>query len=180
MNVIHFRQVGAYDETTLLALAEAIQTSWDTNIKPRQIGTCKLLYIEATAVDVDNGAQVTLPVNAFGTGTGDAAPNNVTEAIKFTTGFTGRSSRGRLYHIGLTRLAATGDQLTDATISANLTAYTNFFADIQAAVDSNHVIVSYCNNGSWRTSASVLNVTNYLSSDNNVDSQRRRLAGRGM
>lgn len=180
MNVLHFRQVGAYDASALVALNEAAKTAWETHIKPRQTGTCQLLYLESTAIDVDGGAQDTLDVNEAGTATGEAAPNNVTQAIKFTTGFTGRSSRGRLYFIGLNKAAVSGDQVTDATIAANISAYEDFFADIQAAVDSNHVIVSYCNDGAWRTSAAVLNVTGYLSSDKNVDSQRRRLAGRGI
>lgn len=180
MNVFHFLGDAPLIAADLSGLVDEVHTEWVAFIKARQVDTLTLRYIEATALDDAAAPQVTLVVNETGSGTGELVPNNVTLAIKFATGLTGRSNRGRMFFLGMGKAGISGDQVTDATVSANVSAVTSFFDGITTALGLRHAIVSYCNNKAWRTTASVEPVLSYLVTDNNIDSQRRRLAGRGM
>lgn len=180
MNVFHWKGSAPLSSADLLGLVTAVNTAWAANLKPRQINTCKLLFIEATALDAPSAPQVTLSVNVAGTASGSAAPNNVTFAAKFATGMTGRSHRGRMFFVGLNQAGTTGDQLDPTTAAAEIAAIQAFFVAVNVAVGYAHVVVSYCQDKLWLTTGAAYDVISYLLTDTNLDSQRRRLAGRGI
>jgi len=179
MNVFYFTKSGGWDSGSLHDLADVVSAAWTTHMKVLQSNGLTLETIEATDVSVDAGAQYTLSVGASGTHTAPALPNNVTWAIKFTSGLTGRSNRGRMYFLGLVEDQVDSNTVTIAASSGILTGIEGFFAEIQADEDAFHVIVSYCNAGAWRTTAVTNEVSGYSYFDTTVDSQRRRLPGRG-
>jgi len=104
---------------------------------------------------------------------------NVALAIKFGTGLSGRSHRGRVYLAGLPENAVTGNEITPTYRTTLVTAVANFAGGVTGIMDAAHVIVSTCQDGAWLTNAEVTPVNSY-SADVYVDSQRRRLTGRGI
>jgi hypothetical protein len=180
MNVFYFKQSTPFDETTLDALAVEVATAWAAQFKPLQSNVLTLEYVEATALDTEPGPQVTFSVATAGTNSSTApAPSNVTLAVKFASGLTGRSTRGRMFWLGLTVGQLGSDLVNTSDATAIKAAVVNFFGAIFAAVAASHSIVSYCSAGAWRTTALVTPVQFYLLTDNAIDSQRRRLLGRG-
>lgn len=180
MNVFYFQGDTPFDSAALSALCDEVHTAWVSRFKPLQSTVVELNYIEATALDTDSGAQITLPVNELGTNSGVAMPGGSAFAIKFASGFSGRSRRGRMYWIQLNISSVDGDTVNDTAAGLIQTAVSNFFDDITTALGVIHVVVSYCNEGAWRTTAVNTPILLYVLTDHNIDSQRRRLAGRGM
>jgi len=115
-----------------------------------------------------------------GTAIGTSYPGGTTFAIKFSGGLSGRSARGRMYWIQLHTAQISGDQVTSADAAAIVAIVANFFDDVETATGLTHVTTSYCHDGAWRTTANNVPVLNYIATDTNVDSQRKRLAGRGI
>jgi len=142
--------------------------------------TVTLERVTATALDTDAGAYAEVTSGSAGGNTGAAMPSGVTIALKFFSGLTGRSQRGRMYLVGLSDGAVSGDQITDAAAAAFLVAWGDFFDSVATDESVLHVIVSYCNAGAWRTTAQNTDVAAVVLVDKNLDSQRRRLAGRGI
>lgn len=180
MNVLYWRGTAPLETTELDDLANAVITAWTDNLKPLVTNQMSLQYVEATALDSESAPQRTISSGAVGDSTDPPSPGNVTWATKFSTGLTGRSNRGRMFLVGLTDGAVDGNTIASLAVANFQAAIIGFFQDIETATGLTHVVVSYCNNGSWRTTAVVNPVLSYLWTDNFVDSQRRRLTGRGM
>ena len=178
-NVFYFHKSGPWSSTDLTALAAAVSARWTSIIKPTQNNGITLDTIDVTDMSVEGGTGVTTTVGATGGNSGGAlAPNNVTLVTKFATGLTGRSHRGRVYFIGLGKDMISGNQAASGIASGLTTAWQSFFTGVATDTTSQHAVVSYCHNKVWRTSAEVTPVTGY-STEGNLDSQRRRLTGRG-
>ena len=108
-------------------------------------------------------------------------PGNVCLAIKKNTGGLGRSHRGRTYW-PITDIAAlaTGDTVQSAYAAAVQGALLSFQADVEGiVVGSAFGIVSYFLNKVLRTNGLFQRVTEWSLTDMVIDSQRRRLPGRG-
>lgn len=181
MNVIYFRRAGGFDAGQLEALAEATIAAWDDNIKALTTANVSLNLVRATDISSEGAAGVEVSAGPLaGTNTtGINLPLNVTVVTKFSTGLTGRSHRGRIYFVGLNGSEIVANALASGVAATINTAWTSFFGDITTLAADEHVIVSLCNNGAWRTAAEVTPVTNY-STNGDLDSQRRRLNTRGM
>ena len=117
-----------------------------------------------------------LPIT--GTAVGAVLPNHVTAAIKWGTGLTGRSYRGRTYHIGLTEGQVTDNELTSLIITDLLLVYNELISDMTTAGYSLVVASRYANNAP-RTTGIVTPILTAAFADVVVDSQRKRLPGRG-
>jgi len=182
MNVLYWQfsaQPGLGELTDLL---NNIKDAWLTHIDVNTSNTASVTLLRATDLTVEDGVGVEIDPAAsmIGARTSEAEPGNVTAAVKFSTGRTGRSFRGRLYHIGLTTDQVVGNGLTGTVPAEIKSGWENFFTAIAGlSPNPNHVIVSLCHNKAWRTVAEVTQVLSY-SVDPNIDSQRRRLTGRGM
>lgn len=179
MNVFYFHKAGMVASDVSTIVDETI-AAWNSDIKNLQTSVLTLAYVEGTKLDSAADTQITASVNTAGTGSSEALPFGSSIVIKFSGGLTGRSQRGRLYHIGLTELQTTANTV-DAIAAANIrTSYETFFNAIGTAATAEHVVVSYCHDGVWRTTGQVTPVLFYLLTDTNIDSQRRRLNARGM
>lgn len=175
MNVFYFQGSTNWTLVTLEALANAVEAEWLSNIQGLQHAGVTLNSIVCTDVEVEDGLQFENNVGTAGTREGAALPNNVTIAISFRTGFSGRSRRGRLYHMGLVEPDVTDNSVGVLVGAALLSNYGNFFSEIASTTTTQHVIVSYCNNGDWRTDALITPVASYVLTDTTVDTQRKRL-----
>lgn len=114
-----------------------------------------------------------------GTASGDGLPNNCGLCVSFRTGLTGRSRRGRNYTIGMTESHQAAGVVNSTYRNAVLAAYSALAANLAANTDWVHNIASFFSNGEPRLQALKTPVTAYQVVDDFVDSQRRRLPGRG-
>jgi hypothetical protein len=182
MNILHFRRDAGWTESDLRTFHGLISAAWDTNMSPLQSNTIVLSRIVVTDIGAEDSFEYDAvpPDDLTGGDTSPVMPNNVTVATKFTTGHAGRSFRGRVYFVGLTEINCVGDELTSGAQSGINDGWTDFFGELNDGdLEAELVIVSYCHDGAWRSTATVTPVTG-ISTEITLDSMRTRLAGRGM
>jgi hypothetical protein len=174
INVTHMRRGdhAVLNAADVLAMANVIADWWQNSYRhscsPGVVG----LSVVATKQDPGDPQQATVYINGPGDQPGFAdEAANVTGAISWRTGLAGRKYRGRFYHFGPNggqrnaNDSFTGSWLTLATGVANyLIAHA-----ISAAME---VIIFHRGDNTATT-------VNQTIVDQLVDSQRRRLAGRG-
>lgn len=130
-----------------------------------------ILEVVATARDVVEGPQATLPVFSNGTKTADRLPGNSTLALKKAGIIAARWARGRFYAWPATVDDVTGNRFVGGYVTAAKDAY-------------NHLLTAM-EGGGWpmvilsNSHAQIALVSVITTVDDNVDSQRRRLNGRG-
>lgn len=127
----------------------------------------------APTVKLSTASPIVGVVNAIST------PANAAGVISFRTGGRGRSSRGRIYVPGFPQTAVQQGVFLDAgTVGALLDAG-NKINTYFTGVPLNHVVISRYTNNAPRITGVTEPVTGIVV-DNRIDSQRRRLAGRGI
>lgn len=181
MNRIHVDMLEAPDATNLAELALTCADVWTGNISaitPPEL-VLREVYVKSLAEQPGPEATFSATLPAAGTLGQPPLPNNVTIAVSLRSGNTGRSARGRWYWQGLTEGQVTGNQVADGTQNAIDAALTNLRLAI-AGIDRQWVIASFFSGGGPRPGGPVyFPVTDILLVDGVIDSQRRRLPGRG-
>lgn len=178
-NVLHVLYSGIPSTTTFLNIAGVFVSWWSSNI--RSLVTTAVTLREIAVVDQStaNGIGVlsTAGLPLQGQSVSPALPNSNTLAVKWATGRTGRSFRGRTFHIGLTEGQVLNNQTDAATTAALQSGYT---ALISALTGAGHslVVASRFSNNAPRTVGLGTNVGT-CSVNPVIDVQRRRLPGRG-
>lgn len=161
------------------AIAGALIGWENTTAKASRHNATQLELVRVRDLNVAAGTTVEQTADPPVVGTaGAGVPNNVTVAIKWTTAFGGRSFRGRTYHVGLPLSVTVGNQLTNAGQTFLLATYASFRDAMEAVTGLQLVVVSYAHNKFWRSTALATHITG-RAIDINLDSQRRRLTGRG-
>jgi len=133
------------------------------------------------SLHTQNDIELTTPFPAGSTGTmsGEPLPNNCSYCVSLRSTSVGRSARGRLYWLGLSADQVVTNNV-DATHRTAITAAVESLRAQIAAASSVMVIVSYRQNNAPRVGGPVyFVVSTVLTVDDVVDSQRRRLPGRG-
>lgn len=178
-NVYHVQLPGEPTQPDLIDIAEAFKDWWDTNLKPLVSSACALTRIICKDISSENDDAIEystgLPI--AGTGGANSLPNSVTLAIKWVTGLAGRSFRGRTYHIGLDESQVTGNEVLTTPFNALGAAY-NALVPAIAALGYTLVVCSKFSDGAARTACVLTEILGAVA-DNIIDSQRRRLPGRG-
>lgn len=177
-NVLYFFTPEEITGGLLVGFGNSAHVAWAAEILQGQSVDVTLLKIVCTDVSAEDSFQITELVSETGVMDSRVLPSNATLAVSFRTDLTGRSNRGRAYHIGLSEGQVTGDTMSGTAGTDILANYTSFGILMQAE-GFTHVIASYCADGEWRTEAKITPVQSYIS-DMTIDSQRRRLAGRGI
>lgn len=185
VNTLWFIKDGGWNETDLNDLCVALNSWVIAELLP--LASNDTTFSGTSAVDMSAEGQegVEVPVSPAEEGGNIVAglPNNVTAAVKFLTGFTGRSNHGRNYFVGLGENQAVGNTLSDSAQSAILAAYDELGTYL-VGLAASHVVASlYSGVDSEgkpipRVAGVVKTVTQYAM-DNLLDSMRRRLTGRG-
>lgn len=179
-NTLYGRKGTAVVLGDAIALADDIFTWWDTNMKPLQASTIALREIYVTDLTSANSfshAHVRSPI-VPGTRAGPALPNSVALCIKFNTAQRGRSFRGRNYVMG----AVEGDVTNNNYEPAYVTDVQDAYLLLDSVFDGNGLVwsvVSRYENGQPRVTGLATEITTIGVTDGIVDSQRRRLPGRG-
>src|SRR5687767_8054720 len=180
-NVYHVEKATPWSAANLETMANAIVAWWKAEMAPLVPSSVSLMRVDSRDLTVEAAPFHSAPclVDCEGTLADAQEPNNVTVAVKWTGGLTGRSQRGRTYHIGLTSGQVTGNSVDILDGASILAAYNELKASIAAAlIGAKLVIVSYITGGVPRTTGQTTDVTS-ASLDLTIDSQRRRLPGRG-
>jgi len=166
--------VGRPTESQLITLC----TAWLSNVWPAlqacMMNTYTLNLIEATDRYAVGGAygSHTPAVLPSGSKTGDAAPANIAAVLSWKTGISGRTAHGRTYVFGFgdTDMGGSYFNSGNLVLLANLaTAMMGWNGGLGIATD--FAVLSLKDE--------VLRPINGYAADNVVDSQRRRLPGRG-
>jgi hypothetical protein len=180
-NVLHFKPVVAgYNTAQLNDLAAALAAWWNTNMKASAYSTVSLTGVKITDLDDVTGQVVDLSsgIPIVGTSVSPSLPNNVTCVFTKRTALRGRSFRGRIYHIGLTEAAVTGNIVSAGSVTGFITSY-NLLTTFTAATKVWKLgVISRAFQGAPRVTGVFTECTQFTS-DGIIDSQRRRLPGRG-
>lgn len=182
-NVMHVQGATAWSLSDLQTL-RGVFNSWDqTYWASQRSGGVTLVRIRTKGLDTDHEPMedYVLPVPRPGGQGGTNLPNNATFCIKLASGLAGRSQRGRLYFIGLNSNALTAPNEVGAGFATALCVYLGNLKTMLAAANPNWklVITSFRTGGAWRTAGQNMAVDTFVAVDYHVDSQRRRLTGRG-
>lgn len=178
MNVYHVLGTGNWTATLLGSLLLYFD-AWETgHALARRNTSCQ--YQGGYAVDLadQHGAFAQLANTVDGTQAGDVLPNNVTLAIKAATAKRGRSFRGRTYWIGAPE--AWLDASGNAFQASEVNAIVSILELLRTGTIPNGgalVVRSIRSGGAYRTTGLMTPLTGWVSTDNTVDSQRRRLPG---
>lgn len=179
-SVLHFTAPSGPTVTDLNNLGLALVNWWTTNIKPNMPTTLQLSDIRMTDLSSQTGQvfdyATGMPV--VGTSASPSLPNSVACVFTKRTAQRGRSYRGRIYQYGLTEAAVTNNLLAGSNVSGYITAYNLLRSFSTATMTWTFVVASRYNNGAPRTTGVATPVVN-ITSDGVIDSQRRRLPGRG-
>jgi len=180
INKHHYKNTAGWDAGSLNNLGTALVEWWDNDVKSIVAPNVSLIAVDVIDLTEDSllGISVTTGLPVVGTDPSVALPNNVTLAIKKGTGLIGRSYRGRTYHIGLTEAEVTGNTVHGPTVTALLNAYEGLKQPLGVLIPVDLCVLSEVENGAPRTAGVCTEVTGF-GVDPVIDSQRRRLPGRG-
>lgn len=169
-----------YNVNQFDTLAANVVADWNTIVKPVTHETCALRELYFTDQQSDSGGTYTYSTGLPSPGTflGNSMSNNCSCAISFRTPFRGRSYRGRNYPPGLPE----GYQENNRVLPAWQNAWLQFYAALFGRANDNSTplgVISRYANKNPRVVGQITPITAILFVDNVVDSQRRRLPGRG-
>lgn len=179
-NTLYFKRDDAVTPGNMEDLADIMYTWWTGNMAPitgSYVALREVFVTDLTSPTAATVVRVSSPAEP-GEDAAPALPNNVSYTITFRTNQRGRSARGRNYFIGLVRTQVDGNQIT----SGFATAYQAAYAAIPALVFEDGwqwVVASRYSGGAPRSEGVTFPITSVALFDATVDSQRRRLPGRG-
>lgn len=181
MNRIHVNVLHTPTSSDLATLVSELAGWWIDNVAPLVNVSLELREVYAKSLASQPGPEATfsegLPVT--GSLSGEALPANCSLAVSLRSNVTGRSSRGRWFWQGFEEGQSNGSLISSGILTSIDQALTNLRSDI---IDLGFiwVIVSYRHDNAPRVGGPVyFNVLDITIIDNVVDSQRRRLPGRG-
>jgi len=180
-NVFHVQvdPTGPLTEAELDAVRDTFRLWHVNNLRSQQTTAAILQRIEVRDMTAADALAKVYPctVNCAGTFAGTGTPGGTTIAIKWTTGYAGRSRRGRTYHIGMGVNMITANQINAGTQASLQTAYTALITACNAA--STPLVVYSRHSGGVDRDIAVITPIASASVDANIDSMRRRLTGEG-
>lgn len=182
INDLYFRHsTGPIAAADMVGLVTAIRTWYTDTMAP--------LLNENWVATAVHGRDLTAPIAAVadlgftsvqGGVTGEAAPNNCSMAVSFRSGLAGRAYRGRNYVPMLTNSEVSGNYIDPAFATGIVDGYSELlFGGGALPAGWVWVIVSRFLNNEPRVAGIFTEVFSVLVTDLVVDSQRRRLPGRG-
>lgn len=178
-NVTHFFKE-SFTPGDMGPLAAAAYDWWVNDLSTQVSSTVQLREVYVTDLRTADGPTATYAPATIsgGSNVNESVTNNTTLCLSLRTSARGRSRRGRLYHIGLTENVVTDNRVSVAARNGLTTAYGNL---LSVATDEGWAwsVLSRQNAGVLRPIASAATITAVLFVDDVVDSQRRRLPGRG-
>lgn len=186
-NTLYFEKADGWTGAQIADWLDQLRVLIASDLMPFLATAIQFLELVGRLLDTATSIGLSVPITPTVTGgvSEEPMPNNVAYTISFKTGLSGRSFRGRNYIGGLPNTAITGNNIEAGTRTGLLDYYTT----LQALADSNGtpwVVVSRFSGVDPVTGAPIPRVTGVTTPiltvstfDMTVDSQRRRLPGRG-
>lgn len=181
-NTLYFRLVGGFGAAEVVDLWNHLLTWWTSDFSVPLSADLTLTGGKITDLSTDTSPAYvyTAPTpNPAGGSSNPALPGNVSIVASFRTSGRGRSSRGRNYVAGLTEPSVTGNTLDAATIASLQTSYSHI-AGLAFDNPWEWGVFSRIHLGAPRVAGVFQLITSTVIVDPYVDSQRRRLTGRGL
>jgi len=184
-NVYHVDFGSEPDVTMLTDMAGVFIDWWNTNIRPLVVNALSLTSVKAKDLTVPDGLGVEVVTGLPISGAAAVAPlpNNVTLAIKWVTGFTGRSRRGRTYHLGITPGQLIDPNHIGSGPQADLKAAYDALVTAVEVAGASLVVASFfsgvIDHVPQPRAEAVNTIIDECSINTTLDSQRRRLPERG-
>lgn len=163
----------------LLGLGAAINTWVEASLMPTFSQDYSYSGCVVTDQTSESSAAVNVPDSSVGGSLAEPSlPGSVAFCVTFLTAGRGRSSRGRNYIPAIAEPFVIGNTLDLTQANLYVAAYEALFA---VATDQNvtWVVVSHQTAGAPRVAGLAQPVTGVRYADRFIDSQRRRLTGRG-
>lgn len=180
-NTLYFYATTEPVYADLLSLATAVRDYWQANMLPLMSSQVAFMEVEVTKMEPVPAeyANVAALSPNIGADNNPALPNSVTLAVSFRTGLTGRSYRGRNYWLGLTEPNVTNNEVSPGLAVNIVAAYSGMSGAASIAPGWTWSVYSRIVNGVPRETGLSQDVTSVSIVDYTIDSQRRRLPGRG-
>lgn len=181
-NTLYFRLVGGFGAAEVVDLWNTLLTWWTSDLSAPLSGDLSLTGGKITDLSTDTSPAYTYaaptPHPTGGSGN-PALPGSVAICVSFRTNGRGRSARGRNYVAGLTEPSVTGNTLDATTIGSIQTSYSHIPG---LAFDNpwEWGVLSRFHLGVERAAGVFQLINSAVIVDPYVDSQRRRLTGRGL
>jgi len=178
-NTLYFRRATDYDAAGLEELAGTMASWWIDQLSPTLTNKVSLVEVKATALHDQTGPQFIFNTGlpAAGLINANSVPNNSAFCVSFRTALIGRAFRGRNFISGLPTTEVTLSSLSGGEANAIVAAY-GTIQDL-LPVGTNWVVVSRTVNKVLQTVGLTNVITAVVIQDLVMDSQRRRLPGRG-
>lgn len=179
-NTLYFLKTVPISIGDLETISDVMRLWWEEALAPQV--SLDLTLVEVFVTDLTTDTSPTFSNSPSSPIPGEIAkealPNNVALCVSFRTAGRGRSSRGRNYVAGLDI-----DSVLHNTVDpSRVEGIANAYQDITPRLDGllfDWVVVSRFSGGVPRSAALVQPITSVIVVDPTVDSQRRRLPGRG-
>jgi hypothetical protein len=180
-NTLWFDYNDAIDETALESLVADVETYVFEEMLPLMSEDIFLNSVEARKQDAPESLYAISRVHSNEPGgvPTPSMPNNVTVSVSFRTALTGRSRRGRNYWLAIPTTQVADNLVNGSYLEGVLGAYEGMIGLGAVSAGWQWVVASKYANGAQREQGLTTNVTGVTIVDNIVDSQRRRLPGRG-
>lgn len=176
-NTLYFQNDGGWTPESLDEGCEILHDWWVTYCKPTQPTAVELTEVSARDLDTLNGAvgQFSPLIPQFGSQAVESMSNQVTLAVSFKTGFSGKSARGRNFWVGLTITQVDTNEVATNTTTQIEGAYTALIGQGSMIPDATWVVASRRSNNAWRVVGVVYPIREAIVVNRVVDTQRRRL-----
>jgi hypothetical protein len=179
-NVYHVKNGLPFAVADLQTIASEFKQWWATSLRSSVSSQLTLAKIEVVATDSQTAPAIVYTTDLPLSGTAATfgpMPNNVTVAMKWSTGLRGRSYRGRTYHLGLCEDQVVGNEVNGTFLAGLIASYADLLGHVNIGANT-LCVVSRFHNNSARVSGVATDILS-VSADPVIDSQRRRLPGRG-
>jgi hypothetical protein len=162
-------------------IATLVNGWWAASVAPKLPDTWVGVKVTAKNLFVNGGAKAVISmVGVEGGSAGESMPNNVAPVVTFDTGQSGKSSHGRNYIPGIVNADVTINTISSTWAADIIAAYQALLPG--GAFDPSPYfwsVLSRKSAGVTLLQAVAVPVLNVYFTDTTVDSQRRRLPGRG-
>jgi len=180
-NTLYFTKAGGFDLSEAAALNNILLLWWTEEYADGVSEDLSLREIVITDLSTETSFSLVSPAptpNPTGAQSGGALPGGSALCVSFRTTSRGRSFRGRNFVSGIPRSGSTGNQVNSDIITLIEVAYQDLIS-LVADMDATWVVVSRFTDGAPRVAGINTRVNSVTVVDTNIDSQRRRLTGRG-
>lgn len=186
-NTMYFTQEGSWTGPQIVDLLEQVRSHIESDLLPLLSSALKLVRLIGTLLDAVDAISIVSTVSPPSEGgqSSSGLPNNAAYVVTFNTAGRGRSNRGRNYIAGLCLVEEVdANTVTSAFRTGLLDFYTSMMTDLAGSGYQMVVVSRFSGVDSEgkpipRTTGVTNAITSFSTFDNTLDSQRRRLPGRG-